>query len=203
MISARRAASVVATAGGRAALGATAVMLAACSGQHAAAPVATSPAASSPAPHSSTSAAPNGPVHMPAQLLGLNENTSATAMQAISVLRKGIASRSMGQLIGEKAAIYGGGHNGAQPFFLVVAGDWAKRVASPDNAAHVIQEFLVTKGFADAKLLPAGSPGEALVCGHKHVQTGTDTVCEWADHTSFGAALYPPGFTSSLSDAAS
>ena len=131
------------------------------------------------------------------------ENTSATAMQAISILRKGIASRSMGQLIGEKAAIYGAEHNAAQPFFLVIAAEWAKRVASPDNAAHVIRGFLVTKGFTDAKLLLAGSPGEALVCGHKHVQTGTDTVCEWADHMSFGAVLYPPGFTSSLSDAAS
>jgi hypothetical protein len=140
---------------------------------------------------------------MPAQLLGLKENTSTTAMQAISILRKGIASGSMGQLIGEQAAIYGAEHNAAQPFFLVIAADWAKRVASPDNAAHVIQGFLVTKGFTDAELLPAGSPGEALVCGHKHVQTGTDTVCEWADHMSFGAALYPPGFTSSLSDAAS
>ena len=140
---------------------------------------------------------------MPAELLGLKENTSATAMQAISILRKGIASGSMGQLIGEKAAIYGAEHNAAQPFFLVIAAEWAKRVASPDNAAHVIQGFLVTKGFTDAELLPAGSPGEALVCGHKHVQTGTDTVCEWADHMSFGAALYPPGFTSSLSDAAS
>jgi hypothetical protein len=140
---------------------------------------------------------------MPAQLLGLKQNTGATAMQAIGILRKGIASRSMGQLIGEKAAIYGGGHNGAQPFFLVVAAEWAKRVASLDNAAHVIQEFLVTKGFTDARLLPAGPSGEALVCGHKHVPAGTDTVCEWADHMSFGAALYPPGFTSSLSDAAS
>jgi hypothetical protein len=63
---------------------------------------------------------------MPAQLLGLKENTSATAMQAISILRKGIVSRSMGQLIGEKAAIYGGEHNAAQPFFLVVAGAMAQ-----------------------------------------------------------------------------
>jgi hypothetical protein len=140
---------------------------------------------------------------MPAQLLGLKENTSATAMQAISILRKGVASRSMGQLIGEKAAIYGGENNGAQPFFLVVAAEWAKRVASLDNAAHVLQKFLVSKGFTDVTLLPAGSPREALVCGHKPVQAGTDTVCEWADHTSSGAALYSPGSISGLSEAAS
>jgi hypothetical protein len=140
---------------------------------------------------------------MPAQLLGMKENSSATAMQVVSFVRKGVASRSMGQLVGERAALYGGEDNGAQPFFLVVTAKWAKRVTSLDNAAHVLQEFLVTKGFTDVKLVPAGSPGEVLVCGHKHVQAGTDTICEWADHKSFGAVLYSAGFISSFSDAAS
>jgi len=144
-----------------------------------------------------------GSVHFPAQLLGLKENTSATAMQAVSILRKGVVSRLMGHVVGEKAAIYGGGQNAATPFFLVAAGAWGKRVAFPDSVAHIIQDFVVTKGFTDARLLPAGANGAAMVCGDKHVQTGTDTVCEWADHVSFGAVLYPPGFTSSLSDAAS
>jgi hypothetical protein len=142
-------------------------------------------------------------VHLPAQLLGLQENTSATAMQTASLLRRGLASRLMGDVVGEKAAIYGGEQNAASPFFLVVAAAWAKHAARPENVAHALQEFLVAKGFTDARLLPPGPNGEARVCGHKHVQTGTDTVCEWADHASFGAVLYPPGFTSSLSDAAS
>lgn len=202
MVSARQVVATVTTAGGRVALAAAAILLAACGGQHAAAPATPSPAASSPAPQGGTSASATGSVHLPARLLGLKENTSATAMQAASILRRGLASRLTGDVVGEKAAVYGGEQN-ASPFFLVVAGAWAKQVARPDNVAHLLREFLVAKGFTDARLLPAGPRGEARACGRKHVQAGTDTVCEWADHASFGAVLYPPGFTSSLSDAAS
>lgn len=204
MLTARRVVAAMTTTGGRVALSAAAILIAACSAQQTSGLATASHAAASPASHHSTSAAAaTGSVHFPAQLLGLKVNTSATAMQTISILRKQVISHLMGRLIGEKAAIYGGGQNGATPFFLMFAGAWAKRVAFPDNVAHAIQEFLVTKGFTDARLLPAGANGVAMVCGRKHVQTGTDTVCEWADHVSFGAALYPPGFTSSLSDAAS
>ncbi len=204
MVSARRVASAVATARGRAALGAVAIMLAACGGQHSVALATTSHPATSPSPHSSHSAATaTGFVHFPAQLLGLNKNTTTTAQQVASSLSRGLATRLMGHVVDEKAAIYGGQQNAATPFFLVVAAAWAKRIASPDSVAHILQEFLVTKGFTNAALLPTGSNGVALVCGHKHVSAGTDTVCEWADHTSFGAVLYSPGFTPSLSTAAS
>jgi hypothetical protein len=59
------------------------------------------------------------------------------------------------------------------------------------------------QGFTDARVLPPGPDGAALVCGQRHVTAGTDTVCEWADYVSFGIVLYSPGFVSSLSDAAS
>ena len=106
-------------------------------------------------------------------------------------------------MVGGKTAIYGGEQNGATPFFFVTAGAWAQPVASPDNVAHPLQEFLRTKGFTDARVFPPGPDGAALVCGQRHVAAGPNTVCEWADHVSFGIVLYSPGFVSSLSDAAS
>jgi hypothetical protein len=205
MVSARRVAVAITSVAGRAVLGAAAVMLASCGGQHMQAPATTSPAASSPSTHSSsTAAAVTGSVHFPAQLLGLKKNTTATGGQVASTLSRVFASRLVGQVVAEKAAIYGGQQNASPPFFLVVAGAWAKRVASPEAVAHIIQEFLVTRGFTDARVLPTGANGEVPVCGHKPLKIGgADIVCEWADHATFGVVLYPPGFASSLSDGAS
>jgi hypothetical protein len=201
MVPARRVAAGVTTAGGCAALAAAAIMLAACGG-HTVAPATTSPAASSPSAHSSSlGAAASGSVRLPAQLLGLHKNTSATAKQAATIVSREFASRLTGDLVGGKTAIYGGEQNGATPFFFVSA--WAKHIASPNNVAHTLQKFMRTKGFTGARVLPPGPNGEALVCGHRHVTAGTDTVCYWADHISFGGVLYSPGFVSSLSDAAS
>jgi hypothetical protein len=142
-------------------------------------------------------------VRLPAQLLGLQQNTSATAKQAATIVSREFASRLTGDVVGGKTAIYGGGQNGATPFFFVTAGSWAERVASPNSVAHTLQKFMRTKGFTDARVLPPGPNSEALVCGQRHVTAGTDTVCYWADHISFGGVLYSPGFVSSLSDAAS
>lgn len=202
MIPPRRIAVAVTAAGGRAAFSAAVIMLAACGAQHTGPPATTPPAASSPVPHSSNPAAATGSVHLPAQLLRLKKNTSTTAMRAVSILRRQLASRLTGKVVGEEAAIYGGQQN-APLFFLVVAGAWAKRVTSLDDVAHGLREYLATHGFADARLLPAGPNGEALICGHKHVQTGTDTICYWADPVSFGIVLYPPHFISILSEGAS
>jgi hypothetical protein len=203
MVPARRAVAGVTTAGLCTALAAAVTMLAACGG-HTMASATTSPAASSPSAHSSSSAAvATGSVRLPAQLLGLQKNTSATAKQAVTIVSREFASRLTGDVVGGKTAIYGGGQNGDTPFFFVTAGAWAKRVATPDKVAHTLQELLRTKGFTDARVLPPGPNGEVLVCGQRHVTAGTDTVCEWADHVSFGAVLYAPGFVSSLSDAAS
>jgi hypothetical protein len=200
MVPTRRVAAGVTTAGGCTALAAAAIMLAACGG-HPVAPAATSPAASSPSAHSGSSgAAATGSVRLPAQLLGLQKNTSAAAKQAATMVSRGFASRLTRGVVG-KTAVYGIGQNG--PFFFVAAYALAKHVASPNNVAHTLQEFMRTKGFIDARVLPPGPNGEALVCGQKHVAAGTDTVCYWADHISFGGVLYSPGFVSSLSDAAS
>ncbi len=144
-----------------------------------------------------------GSVQLPAQLLGLKKNTSTTARQAVTIVSRGFASRLMGDVVGGKAAIYGGAQNGATPFFFVTAGTWSKHVASPIDVAHALQKFMQTKGFTGASVLPAGPNGEALVCGQKHVTAGTDTICYWADHITLGAVLYSPGFVSNLSEAAS
>ena len=203
MVHARRADAGVTTAGGCTALAAAAIMLAACGG-HTVTTATTSPAASSSSAQSSSpAAAATGSVRLPAQLLGLQKNTSATAKQAATIVSKEFASGLTGEVVGGKTAIYGGEQNGAAPFFFVTAGAWAQPVASPENVAHPLQEFLRTKGFADARVLPPGPDGAALVCGQRHVTAGTDTVCEWADYVSFGIVLYSPGFVSSLSDAAS
>src|SRR6516225_6534626 len=119
MVPARRAAAGVTAAGGCTVLAAAAIMLAACGGQHAAAPATTSPAASSPSAHSSSSAAAaTGSVQLPAQLLGLKKNTSATAEQAIPTVSKQFASPLMGDVAGGKTAIYGG-QNDATPLVFV------------------------------------------------------------------------------------
>ena len=204
MVPARRAAAGLTTARGYVVLAAAAIMLAACGGQHTVAPATASPAASSPSALSnSPTAAATGSVQLPAQLLGLKKNTSAAAKQAVTIVNRQFASRLTVDVVAGKAAIYGGEQNGATPFFFVTAGMWAERVASPDNVAHTLQEFMRTKGFTNVRVLPPGPDGEALVCGQKHVTAGTDTVCYWADHVSLGIVLYSPGFVSSLSDAAS
>ena len=204
MVPARRAAAGVTPARGCVVLAAAAIMLAACGGQHTVAPATTSPAASSPSARSSSpAAATTGSVQLPAQLLGLKKNTSAAAKQAVTIVSRQFTSRLTEDVVGGNTAIYGGEQNGATPFFFVTAGTWAEHVASPDNVAHTLQEFMRTRGFADVKVLPPGPDGEALVCGQKHVTAGTDTVCYWADHVSLGLVLYSPGFVSSLSDAAS
>ena len=178
-------------------------MLTACGGQHTVAPAATSPAASSPSAHSGSPAAATGSVQLPAQLLGLNKNTSAAAKQAVTLVNRQFSSNLAHEVVGEKAAIYGGEQNGATPFFFVTAGAWAEYVASPDNAAHILQKFMRTKGFTNVGVVPPGPDGVALVCGQKHVTAGTDTICYWADHVTLGLVLYSPGFVSSLSEAAS
>jgi len=204
MVRARRVATAVTTAGGCAALAAAAIMLAACGGQQGMAPATSSPAAPSASVHSSSSAAAaTGSVQFPAQLLGLSQNTSATAKQAVTIVSRGFASRLTGDVVNRKAAIYGGEQNGATPFFFVIAGTWAKHIASPNNVAHALQRFMQSKGFTDVRVFPASPNGEALICGQKHVTAGTDTVCQWADHMSYGGVLYSPGFVSSLSGAAS
>src|SRR5258707_11863435 len=121
MIPPRRIAAPVTAAGGRAAFGAAVITLAACGGQHTGPRATTPPATSSPAPHSSNpAAAATGSVHLPAQLLRLKKNTSTTAIQALSILRRQLASRLTGKVVGEKAAIYGGEQN-APPSFLLGA----------------------------------------------------------------------------------
>lgn len=167
MVHARRADAGVTTAGGCTALAAAAIMLAACGG-HTVTTATTSPAASSSSAQSSSpAAAATGSVRLPAQLLGLQKNTSATAKQAATIVSKEFASGLTGEVVGGKTAIYGGEQNGAAPFFFVTAGAWAQPVASPENVAHPLQEFLRTKGFADARwrsdLTPTASAQVAAV----------------------------------------
>lgn len=200
---ARRVAAAITTiVRGGAALGAAVIALAACGAQHAAAPATAPPATSSPALHSTHGAgsAAAGAVHFPNQLLGLNKNTSAVAKQSISILDKNYVSPLTAYLVGGKSAIYGGGQNGASPFFFVAAGTLPRPIASPDNVAHKLHRVMLNSHITDTKLFLAGPNGAALVCGHTH---NMDTLCFWADHVSFGVVLYPPGFASSLSDGAS
>jgi hypothetical protein len=188
------------TLGGRAALGAAVIVVAACGAQHTSSAAKALAGASSPAPHSISSATTAaGAVLFPDQLLGQTKNTSAAGKQAASILDRQYVSHLAADLVGANAAIYGGGQNGATPFFFVVAGTLARRITSPDNAAHVLQNSMLSRGISGAKLFPAGPNGVALACGQTHM----DILCGWADHVSFGIVLYSPGFTSSLNDGAS
>jgi hypothetical protein len=140
MVPVRWVAAAMRTIGDRAALGAVAIMVAACGAQHTSAPATASAAASSPAPQSSSTATAAGSVSLPNQLLGRNKNTSAVAKQAVSILDRTYVSPLTAGLHGNwKSALYGGGQNGETPFFFVVAGKLDKRIASPNSVAHRLQ----------------------------------------------------------------
>jgi hypothetical protein len=198
------------TIGSCAALAAAVIVLAACGAQHAAAPATSSAAASSPALHSSgaapataspaTSSPAVGTVSFPNQLLGLNKNTSAEAKQSIKILDKDYVSPLTAYLVNGKSTIYGGGQNGATPFFFVAAGALPGTIASPNSIGHKLHRVMVNSRITDARLFPAGPNGAAVVCGHT---SSRDTLCFWVDHVTFGVVLYPPGFASSLSGGAS
>ena len=207
MVPVRRASAVVATIGAWASVGSAVFVLAACGGQHAAAPAAASPAAASPeaaspAAHSSSGAGTKaaGAVRLPSQLLGLTENTSAMAKQSVSYLDKKYVAPLTAVLAGEKSAIYGGGQNGATPFFFVVAGQLPGQTASPDLVAQNLKKSWSARGISDVKLFPGGPGGGPVVCGQTH---NKDDMCAWVDQVSFGYVLYPPGFAPSLPRAAS
>lgn len=200
MVPARRVSAAMAIIGGRAALGAAVFVLAACGVRHTSALATASPAASSPGPHSSAAAAATGAVQLPNQLLGLNKNTSAEAKQSVSYLDRNYIAPLTAVLVGEKAAIYGGGQNGATPFFFVVAGELPRQIASLDNVAQELQKSWSAKGITGVKMFPAGPSGAPVVCGQTQ---NKDIICSWVDHVSLGYVLYPPGFASSLNDAAS
>jgi hypothetical protein len=206
MVPARRVPVTMAIAEGRAALGIAVLVLAACSG-HSSAPVAASPAASSPSPAGSSparSASPAtttaGAVHLPNHLLGLTRNTSAVAKQSVSYLSRKYVAPLTAILVSEKAAIYGGGQNGATPFFFVVAGELPAQITSPHSVAHKLQMSWSASGINNVKLFPEDPSGGPIVCGQTQ---NKDDMCSWVDHVSFGYVLYPPGFASSLHDAAS
>ena len=200
MVPARRVSAAMAIIGGRAALGAGVLVLAACGGRHTSALATASPAASSPGPRSSAAAAATGAVQLPSQLLGLNKNTSAEAKQSVSYLDRNYIAPLTAVLVAEKAAIYGGGQNGATPFFFVVAGELPKQIASPDKVAHELQKSWSAKGITGVKVFPAGPSAAPVVCGQTQ---NKDNICSWVDHVNLGYVLYPPGFASSLNDAAS
>lgn len=206
MVPVRRASAPVAIIGGWAAFGAAVLGLAACGGQHTTAPAtaslaAASPAASSPAAHSSsTGTMTAGAVYLPNKVLGLTNDTSAKATQDVTYLEKNYAAPLTAVLVGQKAAIYDGGQNGATPFFFVVAGELPAQIASPDNVAQNLQKTWSANGISNVELFPAGSSGAPVVCGQTQ---NKDDMCSWVDHVSFGYVLYPPGFAPSLHDAAS
>ena len=200
MFPVRRAATAAASIGSRTAIGAVAIALAACGGQHTAASATDPPPASSPAPqtNSPTTAAV---VNFPHQLLGQNENTSAGAKQVISLLNAEYVSPLTAKLGSAKAAMYGGGKSATTPttnFFFVIATSLDKPI-SPNVFAHKLQSSMSARGVTNAKVFPAGASGKALACG----QTHNDIICSWADHVSLGIVLYSPGFATSLNDGAS
>ena len=203
MFPVRRAATATATLGSRAAIGAVAIALAACGGQHTAASATDSSSASSPAPRSTGSAATaaGGVVHFPDQLLGRNKNTSAGAKQVVGLLNAQFVSRLTAALGAGKAAMYGGGKSATTPttnFFFVIASA-LDRPISPDSFARKLKSSMLAKGVTDAKVFPADANGRALACG----QAQSDIICSWADHVSLGIVLYSPGFASNLNDGAS
>lgn len=189
--------------GRRAALGATMILLAACGGQHTATPVAASGGSSSPAPQRSSTAAATA-VRFPAQLLGLREAPSSSALSMAS---------SFDQTFNVPLATTIGGHwateeygttdtpNVTVPelnFFILGMAKLPKPVAAPDSYVRQIQGNFFPKG-ATVQFFPADASGAALICGpqQNYIQ------CIWADHGSAGYVLYSdPGTVSSAAEGA-
>jgi hypothetical protein len=204
MVTVHRKTVTMTTIGRCVTLGATAIVLAACGGQHTATSATASPASSSPAAQNSNTAT-TATIYLPTQLLGHNENTSTGAEQLISFLDKNLISPLTAGLGGHwTSAVYGGGdvQSASAPttdFFVVVAGTLPKPIASPDSFVRQLQDSLLAKGITDVKFLPADANGEAMVCG----QEQSYILCSWADHISAGYVVYSAGVASGLSDGTS
>lgn len=181
---------------GRVALSAVALVLAACGGHPAAGMATPSPVVSSPRPTSGSATA--GVLRFPAQLLGLSKNTTAHAEQVASSLDREAAAKLKETVTGAQAVFYGRGQDG----FLVDAGTWVRRVASPAKIANGLRAVMLAKGAADIMVFPADPDDRALACGQLHYRGRAVIMCFWADHVSFGMAVYYPGFASSLRDGA-
>lgn len=200
MVSARRATASLATYGGWSALAAAALLLAACGGGRPAASapasvllVPAAPGASSASPGASGTSAAAGHVQFPGELIGLQRDTSAGG-QAASTLNQEVGTPMSDVLVNSQSAIYG-----KEPsFFYIMAGGLPASVTA-QAVAQSLKQSWSSQGVADVQEFSEGS-GVYVVCGHMQ---NKDDECAWADGVSFGYVLYPPGFASSVSDAAS
>jgi hypothetical protein len=175
---------------------AVAIGAAACGGSDSPAPAASSTAAAA-------SPAAGGLAHFPAQLFGLNKNTSQTAQALGRVFANGFAV-APSEFRGAQSAVYG---SLSGPAVVLFAASWAGTAARKAASAAFDKATAASgakgSGSTDAQPFPAGPHGGSLECGHLHRNGLSAKVCVWADKVTTGGAIYTLGTASSLSDAAS
>jgi hypothetical protein len=141
-------------------------------------------------------------VHFPAQLLGLNENTTPAARALVGALTGSMAA--VRDLRGPQAAVYGTSKGPAVAVSAARFSTAAVRTAAADPATFdkgFALGFAKSSGITDLRSFPAGPHGGVLDCGH---ESGNGVIgCGWADKMRGGGVFYLRGSASSLSDASS
>jgi hypothetical protein len=162
-------------------------------------------AASSPAAAASSPAAAASSLHFPAQLLGLNQNTSSVAQAATRAFTSALAA-DRNNVRPPQGAFY----SGIRGLAMVVVGarlsGAAARAAESVPAAFDMAfaaGLARSTGSTDLRSFPAGPHGGALYCGDGTPSGVPGITCGWAERVREGFVLYLRGSASSLRDAAS
>jgi hypothetical protein len=162
-------------------------------------------AAPSPATAASRSATAASGLHFPAQLLGLNKNTSSVAQAATRTFTSALAA-GRNNVHPPQGAVYGGISG---PAIVVFGARFYGAAAQAAQAVPAAFDMGFAAGLArstgstDLRSFPAGPHGGALYCGHGTVNGVTGITCGWIEKVREGFVLYLRGSASSLSHAAS
>jgi hypothetical protein len=160
---------------------------------------------SSPPAAASSPAAAASSLHFPAQLLGLNQNTSSVAQAATRAFTSALAA-DRNNVRSPQSAFY----SGTSGLAMVVVGarlsGAAARAAESVPAAFDMAfaaALARSTGSTDLRSFPAGPHGGALYCGDGTPSGVPGITCGWAEKVREGFVLYLRGSASSLRDAAS
>ena len=159
-----------------------------------------SPPTAAPSPATAASG-----LHFPAQLLGLNKNTSSVAQAATRAFTSALAA-DRNNVRPPQGAFYGGISGPAIVVFGArYSGAAAQAVQSVPTAFDMgfAEGLARSTGSTDLRSFPAGPHGGALYCGDGTLNGVTGITCGWAEKVREGFVLYLRGSASSLSDAAS
>jgi hypothetical protein len=144
-------------------------------------------------------------LHFPAQLIGLNKNTSSLAQAAARAVTSALAA-DRNNVRSPQGAVYGGISG---PAIVVVGARFYRAAAHAAESVPAAFDMGFAAGLArstgstDLRSFPAGPHGGALYCGDGTLSGVTGITCGWAEKVKEGFVLYLRGSALSLRDAAS